>query len=47
MIVAKTIKGKGLSFAENDKAYHHWHPGHDEAVAAIDQLQLKEVKAHE
>lgn len=47
MIVAKTIKGKGLSFAENDKAYHHWHPDEKEASAAIEQLQLEGVALHE
>jgi transketolase len=39
MVIAKTIKGKGLSFAEDNVAYHHWHPGKEEAEKAIWELQ--------
>jgi transketolase len=39
MIVAKTVKGKGLSFAEDNVAYHHWHPGKEEAEKAMRELQ--------
>lgn len=39
MIIAKTIKGKGLSFAEDNVKYHHWHPDEAEAKQA-----LKEIK---
>lgn len=40
MIIADTIKGKGLSFAENDHRYHHWHPHPDgeEAAKALTEL---------
>lgn len=39
LLVAKTIKGKGLSFAENNAAYHHWNPNEEEkrlALAGLD-----------
>ncbi len=38
MIVAKTVKGKGISFMENDAKYHHWHPGQQEADEAMRQI---------
>lgn len=38
MIVAKTVKGKGISFMENDAKYHHWHPGQQEADEAQRQI---------
>lgn len=39
MIIANTIKGKGLSFAENNGKYHHWHPDEKEAIQAIEDLK--------
>jgi transketolase len=39
MIIAKTVKGKGLSFAEDNVAYHHWHPGKEEAEKAARELE--------
>lgn len=39
MIVAKTIKGKGLSFAEDNVKYHHWHPGEEEAQKALAEME--------
>ncbi|WP_094546130.1 transketolase [Petroclostridium xylanilyticum] len=38
MIIANTIKGKGLSFAENNRLYHHWHPDKEEVEKAIAEL---------
>ena len=38
MIIANTVKGKGLSFAENNYKYHHWHPGAEEARIALEEL---------
>lgn len=38
MVVAKTVKGKGISFMENDAKYHHWHPGEQEANEALRQM---------
>jgi len=39
MIVAKTIKGKGLSFAEDNVKYHHWHPDEKEAEKALAEIE--------
>lgn len=43
LIIADTIKGKGLSFAENDHRYHHWHPHPDgeEAAKALVELGVQ------
>jgi transketolase len=46
LIIANTIKGKGLSFAENNADYHHWNPKDPKeiAIAREDVLKLdKEV----
>jgi transketolase len=32
LIIAETIKGKGLSFAENNVNYHHWNPKDPEEI---------------
>jgi transketolase len=40
MIIANTIKGKGLSFAEGNYQYHHWHPGKEEAEQALQELAV-------
>jgi len=39
MIVAKTVKGKGISFLENDAKYHHWHPGEEESEKALREME--------
>ena len=39
MIIANTIKGKGLSFAENNFKYHHWNPDEKEANQALEELK--------
>lgn len=39
MIVCNTIKSKGMPFAEGKVAYHHWHPGADEAREALAALK--------
>lgn len=44
LIVAKTIKGKGLSFAENNVKYHHWNPNKEEAEKASEELRLSEKR---
>jgi transketolase len=44
MIVAKTIKGKGVSFIENNYLYHHWHPGEEEASKAIQEMKDAEKR---
>lgn len=33
LVIANTIKGKGLSFAENNVEYHHWNPKNPEEIA--------------
>jgi len=33
LIIANTIKGKGLSFAENNVDYHHWNPKDPKEIA--------------
>jgi transketolase len=38
MIVAKTVKGKGISFLEDDIKYHHWHPDAEQGAAAIEEI---------
>jgi len=38
LIVAKDIKGKGISFMENNIKYHHWNPGKEEGDRAIAEL---------
>ncbi|MGI6160901.1 MAG: transketolase [Christensenellales bacterium] len=44
LIVAKTIKGKGLSMLEGDLRYHHWHPNAEQGKAALDELSEKEMR---
>jgi len=44
MIIANTVKGKGLSFAENNYKYHHWHPGREEAEKALEELREYEKR---
>lgn len=40
LIVARTVKGKGLSFAENKAGYHYWKPSEDELSLAERELDL-------
>ena len=37
-IIARTIKSKGLSFAEGKAAYHYWKPAADELLKAEQEL---------
>jgi len=39
MVVCNTIKSKGMPFAENNVAYHHWNPDQKEKDAAIKALK--------
>lgn len=48
VIIARTVKSKGLSFAENDPAYHFWSPSaadlekaEAEVAAAIEELETQ------
>lgn len=38
MIVAKTRKGKGLSFMEDNVKYHHWNPDAAQAKLAVEEI---------
>lgn len=44
MVIANTIKSKGMSFAENNVKYHHWNPGKDSAEAKQALQDLKSYK---
>lgn len=37
-VIARTVKGRGLSFAEGVTAYHYWKPKEDELAAAEREL---------
>lgn len=39
VIIAHTIKGKGISFAENNYKYHYWKPDKEELQKAINELE--------
>jgi len=42
-IIANTIKGKGLSFAENNYKYHHWKPTDEEMKKAFIELRMNNL----
>ncbi|MBE6934974.1 MAG: transketolase [Ruminococcaceae bacterium] len=44
LIVAHTVKSKGVSFAENKAAYHYWTPKADELAAAIAEVDASIAK---
>lgn len=44
VIIAKTVKGKGVSFMENDAAWHGAAPSQEQLAKALKELQLMEVK---
>ncbi|MBR2614284.1 MAG: transketolase [Clostridia bacterium] len=41
LIVAHTIKSKGISFAENNASYHYWTPSKEELNKAIEEVEAK------
>ena len=41
MIIARTVKGKGVSFMENNPAWHHGVPGSAQYAAALKELEGK------
>jgi transketolase len=41
IVIANTIKGKGVSFMENDKKWHHKVPTDEELAAALGELGIK------
>ncbi len=44
MIIAKTRKGCGISFMENNVEYHHWHPDDAEAQIALAEISASEKR---
>jgi transketolase len=40
-IIANTVKGKGISFMENQAAWHHKVPNKEEYVIAMKELDNK------
>ena len=42
-IIANTIKGKGLSFAENNYKYHYWKPTDEEMKKAFIELGMNNL----
>ena len=43
-IIAKTVKGKGVSFMENQAGWHGTAPNLEQKNKALEELSLKEVK---
>lgn len=39
LLIAKTTKGKGIFFLEEQAKYHHWNPGREEADRAMAELE--------
>ena len=39
MIIAHTVKGKGVSFMENNLAWHYKSPNDDELLVALSELE--------
>ncbi|MDD6273704.1 MAG: transketolase [Clostridiaceae bacterium] len=44
LIVAHTIKGRGVSFAENKASYHYWTPKGDEMAQAIAEVESNSAR---
>lgn len=44
MIVCDTIKGKGISFAENKLGWHYWNLNHRQYLQALKELKENEQK---
>ena len=47
VIIANTVKGKGVSFMENVAGWHGKAPNYDEMVKALDELGLKDSIAYD
>jgi len=47
LIIANTVKGKGVSFMENVAGWHGKAPNYDEMVKALDELGLKDAIAYD
>ena len=44
VIIANTIKGKGVSFIENEVVWHHKVPDDDQYTKAIDELNKQKIQ---
>ena len=42
MIIAHTVKGKGVSFMEDDNNWHYKTPNNNELKAALEELNSSE-----
>ena len=40
-VIARTVKGKGVSFMENQVLWHYQHPSSDELLAALDEVRAR------
>ena len=47
VVIANTVKGKGVSFMENIAGWHGKAPSYDELVKALEELGLKETIAYD
>ena len=47
VVIANTVKGKGVSFMENQAGWHGKAPNYDELVKALDELGLKQTIAYD
>src|SRR5271165_3428706 len=47
VLIANTVKGKGVSFMENVAGWHGKAPSYDEMVKALEELGLKDVIAYD
>ena len=47
VVIANTVKGKGVSFMENIAGWHGKAPNYDEMVKALDELGLKQTIAYD
>jgi len=47
MIIAKTTKGKGISFMEDNASWHHRVPNDEEYQRAMEELENAEVEMGE
>lgn len=47
VVIAHTVKSKGLSFAEGKKEYHYWKPSKEELHRAISELEINIKRCEE
>jgi len=43
LLLARTVKGKGVSFMEDEKSWHHKVPNADQLTAALDELNAAQA----